>query len=217
MVLLQVIAPQQFITIPWKNGLGETTELAINDGGTLENFDWRLSIASVINEGFFSDFSGYQRHLVLIAGQGLTLLHGSKDESKDESKGGNKSSDNLTNLLAIATFDGACKTYGKLTAGAIKDFNIITNKQKITSHVSCYVDAEQVTVNLAKSGVYFAYSLTNVMSVERKGQENTLVPQGALLKISFVDEVHHIAKAKVKINGQNMILVELIPTETDLL
>lgn len=185
--------------------------MAINDGGTLDNFDWRLSIASVINEGVFSDFSGYQRHLVLIAGQGLTLLHGSKDDNK----GGNKNSDNLTNLLDIATFDGACKTYGKLTAGAIKDFNLITNKQKITPHVSCYVDAQEVTVNLAKSSLYFAYSLTGVISVEANvsisEQENIIVPQGSLLKISSADEVHHKDKRSFTISGKNMILIQLQP------
>ena len=70
-----IITPEQFTLVPWKNGLGYTTELAINDGGTLEKFDWRLSIASVTADGAFSSFAGYQRNLVLIEGSGLTLDH----------------------------------------------------------------------------------------------------------------------------------------------
>jgi environmental stress-induced protein Ves len=68
--MLTILSPETFKTIPWKNGLGHTTELAINSGGNLGKFDWRLSIASVVNDGEFSNFSGYQRHLVLIKGEG---------------------------------------------------------------------------------------------------------------------------------------------------
>jgi len=206
-ILLQVIAPQQFKTIPWKNGLGETTELAINDGGNLECFDWRLSIASVINDGVFSDFSGYQRNLVLIAGQGLVLEHD------------DKSSDNLANLLDIASFDGACQTFGKLSAGAIKDFNIITNKKKILPQVSCYITAQQVTVNMAKTILFFAFSLTGEMNVEvnfkNVKQEKSIVPQRHLLKISFADEAHDKDEYTFKISGENMILIQLQPNEAD--
>jgi len=55
--MLTIISPQQFKQIPWKNGKGTTTELAISDGGTLDHFAWRLSIASVVEDGEFSDFS----------------------------------------------------------------------------------------------------------------------------------------------------------------
>ena len=201
MILLQIIAPQQFRTIPWKNGLGETTELAINDGGSLDDFDWRLSIASVINDGVFSDFSGYQRNLVLIAGQGIMLEHDDKIV------------DNLANLLDMANFDGACKTYGKLSAGAIKDFNIITNKQKILPQVNCYVDAQKITVHLAKLSIYFAYSITSEINVEVSEQEKAIVPQGHLVKISSADGIDHKAESTAQICSENFILIQLKPKE----
>jgi len=199
--LLQVIAPQQFKTIPWKNGLGETTELAINDGGSLDNFDWRLSIASVVNDGVFSDFSGYQRNLVLISGQGIILEHD------------DKISDNLVNLLDVASFDGSCKTYGKLSAGAIKDFNIITNKQTILPQVSCHVEAQTVEIHLAKFNLYFAYSLTKELSIKINEQEKAIAPQGHLVKISSADIAHHKGECTVKICGENMILIQLQPNK----
>ena len=70
---INIISPEQYKTIPWKNGLGETTELAINEGGDVTNFDWRLSIARVTKDGFFSDFSNYSRNLILISCKGLRL------------------------------------------------------------------------------------------------------------------------------------------------
>ncbi len=203
-ILLKVIAPQQFKTIPWKNGLGETTELAINDGANLDSFDWRLSIASVVNDGVFSDFSGYQRNLVLISGQGIMLQHDGK------------SIDNLVNLLDIARFDGGCETYGKLNAGTIKDFNIITNKQKIQPQVSCYVNEQQVSVSLTKTSLFFAYSLTSEMAVEFTGNhleaKKVHVSQGELLKISVPTNAKNDNELTVNVSGENMILIQLQPS-----
>lgn len=197
MILLQIIAPKEFKTIPWKNGLGETTELLINDGGNLESFDWRLSIASVVNDGIFSDFSGYQRNLVLISGEGINLEH---DENTQDS---------LSNLLDIASFEGASKTYGNLVNGPIKDFNIITSKQKILPKVSCFVEARKVTVQLTKSDIFFAYSLSAEMTVESNQHEKNIVPQGSLLKTSLKDDLSKKDDHFFKIHGENMILVKL--------
>lgn len=195
--MLQVIAPQKFKTIPWKNGLGETTELAINEGGNLDSFDWRLSIASVINDGVFSDFSGYQRNLVLIAGNGIMLKH---DDNKV---------DNLTNLLDIAKFDGDCKTHGKLCDGAIKDFNIITNNQKIQPQVNCYLDAQEVRGQLTKLNIYFAYSLTREISIKVSEQEKVIVPQGHLVKMSLAGGIEDDVESMFQIDGENLILIQL--------
>lgn len=195
--MLQIIAQKTFKTIPWKNGLGETTELAINDGGTLANFDWRLSIASVVSDGVFSDFSGYQRNLVLISGQGIMLKHDAKI------------ADNLTNLLDVANFDGANKTYGELTEGPIKDFNIITDTKKISAQVGCHTNAEKVTVHLHEQCLYFAYSLTGEIIVNLADKQNITVPQGDLLKVSAIDNAESNGQLTFNLSGENMILIHL--------
>jgi len=53
---INIISPEQYRTIPWKNGQGETTQLAISEEGNLANFDWRLSIATVTEDAFFPIF-----------------------------------------------------------------------------------------------------------------------------------------------------------------
>ncbi|HIG67219.1 MAG TPA: hypothetical protein EYQ44_05265 [Porticoccaceae bacterium] len=64
-------------------------------------------MASVTEDGFFSDFSNYSRNLVLIPGNGIRLEH---DNQKVEQ---------LDQLLDMASFDGGCKTFGTLTSGEI--------------------------------------------------------------------------------------------------
>ena len=36
--MISVLSPELFKTIPWKNGQGETIELAMNYGGNLNDF-----------------------------------------------------------------------------------------------------------------------------------------------------------------------------------
>ncbi len=195
--MLTILPPETFKTIPWKNGLGHTTELAINSGGNLDEFDWRLSIASVVNDGDFSNFSGYQRHLVLIEGEGLILDHDNGDV------------DELANLLDVAHFDGGSKTCGRLVNGAIKDFNIMTNKQSFAAEVNCHVEQHSADISFFSDTLIFAYSLTNEMSIEHDSQTTASVPVGHIAQL----QTHHARESHKQdtavINGQHMIIVHL--------
>ncbi|QDP01543.1 HutD family protein [Thalassotalea sp. PS06] len=146
-----IISPSMFKTVPWKNGKGSTLEIAINDGATLDKFDWRLSMAEVTENGPFSDFSGYQRNLILIKGNGLTLTHDDKQI------------DNLNQYLAFATFDGASKTVATLHDEAITDFNLITATGAYTADVATYSEPSSIEENVAD--IHFIYGLSDPLEV----------------------------------------------------
>jgi environmental stress-induced protein Ves len=57
---------------PWKNGKGVTVELARaeRDGALL----WRLSMATVAEDGAFSLFHGIERNLTVLTGPGFRLM-----------------------------------------------------------------------------------------------------------------------------------------------
>ena len=60
--------------MPWKNGGGETTEIAVLPAGAgLDDFDWRLSMATVASDGPFSLFAGIDRTLAILEGEGIVL------------------------------------------------------------------------------------------------------------------------------------------------
>lgn len=60
--------------MPWKNGGGSTTEVAVSpDGAGIEAFDWRISMAVVAADGPFSEFPGIDRTLSILDGAGLVL------------------------------------------------------------------------------------------------------------------------------------------------
>ena len=169
--MIKMIPPSDFKQIPWKNGKGITTELAISEGGTLDNFDWRISIASVVEDGVFSDFSGYLRHLILIQGNGIKLSHD------------NNSVDKLEKILDYATFNGASKTVGQLINGPIKDLNIMTDEKRFCAKIAT-VNMNENHI-LKQSALCFIYSLSEdaeLISIDKNLKIK--LPQGHLTKLT---------------------------------
>jgi environmental stress-induced protein Ves len=115
-VKLTHLKPADYKTMPWKNGGGTTTELMAERNGATEGYDWRLSIASVAASGPFSDFSGYDRSIMLVEGKGFTL-----DFAEDGTH-------HLTRSFEPLCFDGAWRTECTLIDGPVKDFNLIARK-----------------------------------------------------------------------------------------
>ncbi|MGB1261859.1 MAG: HutD family protein [Cognaticolwellia sp.] len=192
--MIEIIPPQQFNTVPWKNGKGETVEMAINSAGTMDNFDWRLSMASVVEDGVFSNFTGYTRNLILIDGEGINLQH---NDNKI---------DRLSQLLDYATFDGGNKTVGNLPSGEITDFNVITRTSRYNSQVSCHQKAKNYA--LKKCDLCFVFSLFNNATLTLNNSEEVIsLPAQHLMKIS------NLASNDATLTGDHLIVVYLTALE----
>lgn len=69
----------QYLDTLWKNGAGLTLQIAIfptDSSVAANNFLWRISSATVNSKNNFSQFSGYERILMVLSGDGL-ILNGS--------------------------------------------------------------------------------------------------------------------------------------------
>lgn len=103
--------------VPWKNGGGSTTEMAIEppDAG-FDDFDWRISLATIAADGPFSSFPGVARTLALVAGAGVTL-----------------DVDGLSKVMLCDdqpaySFPGEAVVQAKLHRGPTTDFNVMTRR-----------------------------------------------------------------------------------------
>jgi environmental stress-induced protein Ves len=69
--LITPLDPDHYVRTPWKNGGGVTTDIALDDdtGGDV----WRFSRTPITVAGPFSDYTGFDRLQVLVAGSGLVL------------------------------------------------------------------------------------------------------------------------------------------------
>jgi environmental stress-induced protein Ves len=78
---LKYIAENSWKTLPWKNGKGKTVQLVIHPENSIffeENFDWRMSLATISETSAFSIFEGYDRVLTKIHGDSMTLIQQNK-------------------------------------------------------------------------------------------------------------------------------------------
>jgi uncharacterized protein len=101
--------------MPWKNGLGVTTEIYRSDSAD-GIMDWRVSIAGVSSDGPFSAFPGYDRHIMVIAGDGMAL------------DGGPEGPVTVAPAFAPASFSGDWVISARLTGGPLRDFNLIVRR-----------------------------------------------------------------------------------------
>jgi environmental stress-induced protein Ves len=109
--------------VPWKNGGGNTTEIAIEppDAG-FDDFAWRISLATIANDGPFSVFPDVDRTLALIEGHGVTLdIDGDNRVLVSEDD-------------PVAAFDGESVVTAKLNRGPTTDFNVMTRRGRCSHH-----------------------------------------------------------------------------------
>lgn len=100
---------------PWKNGGGITRQIAcFPPEAGLDDFDWRLSTASVAQDGAFSHFPGVDRWLAILEGAGLDLDF--VDGTQRLLPGGH------------IGFPGETDVHGRLVDGPVTDFNIMVRR-----------------------------------------------------------------------------------------
>ncbi len=111
--------------VPWRNGAGTTSEILVEPSALLarERFAHRVSIADVTRDGPFSRFEGYDRHIVVIAGAGMTLDCGDHGTI-------------ALHPFAPASFSGDWDVVGALLAGPVRDFNLIVDRERASSSMA---------------------------------------------------------------------------------
>ncbi|MBV1857599.1 MAG: HutD family protein, partial [Nannocystaceae bacterium] len=167
--MFNIISPDRFKTIPWKNGQGVTSELAVSQGHGLADFTWRISIAQVDKDGAFSDFTGLHRTLVLLEGRGLELCHDDKTR------------DRLERPLDLASFDGGSRTVGRLISGPITDFNVMSRVGRMSAEVGLYRERAEVEAPTTELGFVYC-ALEDADICDAAGGVVSSLPVGHLLR-----------------------------------
>jgi uncharacterized protein len=107
--------------MPWKNGAGVTTEIAVFPANAgLEDFEWRLSMATVASDGPFSLFAGVDRTLAVLEGEGILLSVEGCPEQR------------ITPGSPPVSFAADRPTSAKLISGAVTDLNAMTRRGRWT-------------------------------------------------------------------------------------
>lgn len=149
---------QDYQTMPWKNGGGSTTELAIfPPGASLNDFVWRLSRAEVSASGPFSHFAQIDRSLAILSGEGM-ILH-SHDSGKPDL------SVQLTRESLPYRFAGETPIQAELLGGSVQDLNLMTRRD-VCQHFMQRLDAGEHYVAAFDAQQILLYCAAGAASLE---------------------------------------------------
>lgn len=127
---MRLLRAGDYREMPWKNGGGTTTEIAVFPAGAgLDAFDWRISMAKVESGGPFSLFPGIDRTLALLDGHGINLTVGGALPI------------GLTTGSEPLSFPADVPTHATLTGGPVTDLNVMTRRGRATHSM------ERITVS----------------------------------------------------------------------
>lgn len=137
--MIRIISALERKPMPWKNGFGTTEEIVIFPPySSVEDFNWRISMAYVTADNVFSSFTGVTRHMVLLEGEmSLTFPEHTVYMSPDHNP---------------LRFSGDTIVSANVISGPVRDLNIMTRNQYCAADVTrmqinekiCFQGAEHI-------------------------------------------------------------------------
>jgi uncharacterized protein len=120
---MRIIRSSEYRHRPWKNGGGTTREIvSFPEGAGYNSFEWLISAARVASDGPFSVFSGVDRSMAILSGEGMRLS-------------GLGAPVVLGRASAPYVFSGDHPVTATLTGDpVVEDFNVMTRRARF-SHV----------------------------------------------------------------------------------
>jgi environmental stress-induced protein Ves len=145
--------------MPWRNSGGTTTEIVVvpepSDAGS--RFLYRLSIADVAADGPFSRFDGYDRHIMLLEGAGMTLdcrEHGVVE---------------LIEAFVPRSFSGDWDVHGMLVSGPVRDFNLIVDRARATASLTTRIVSATERIEVAVGEVCLVHVISGEIADATRG------------------------------------------------
>jgi environmental stress-induced protein Ves len=164
MTRITPLDPASYRRVPWKNGGGVTTDIAF------EGEMWRFSRTPITAAGPFSDYAGFDRLQVLIAGSGLVLQ--TPDGEID-----------VRTPFRPVRFAGETPITSRLEAGPVEVINLMGERSRVRLDLAVL----QAGVRLALApGLHVAHCPAG-LAVLRLGEDEHDVPSDAALKIEATE------------------------------
>jgi environmental stress-induced protein Ves len=145
----------------WRNGGGETAEVAVFPASAgLDDFGWRVSMATVEAGGPFSIFPGVDRTLSVLEGEGMALdVEGRKPVT-------------LTGASEPYSFPADVTTNAELVDGPIIDLNVMTRRASFRHKVVVNgVNGRMEVPRDAPEALLFCQSETLLVGMDGRREE----------------------------------------------
>ena len=156
--MITLLDPTQYHRTPWKNGGGTTIDIAEKDD------IWRFGRTPITAPGPFSDYTGFDRVQVLVAGRGLVL------ETPN-------SEIDMRQPLQPVRFAGETPIMSRLEAGPVEVVNLIGSRAVVRIDLKVVGAEDALTVG---AGTHIAYACDEAAALQIDGKEHRLAADHAL-------------------------------------
>jgi environmental stress-induced protein Ves len=134
----------------WKNGGGETIEVAVSpEGASLDDFDWRVSMAKVAVDGPFSSFPEIERTLCVLEGDGIVLAIEGQAPVR------------LTTASAPLAFRADVPVSASLIGTPIVDLNVMTRRTRFRHSIERMSGSAAVALRCRRDAVTLVLNRTH--------------------------------------------------------
>ena len=181
---------------PWKNGRGSTDIIAEQrvdnaPGEGWDGFVWRLARTEIAAALPFSDHTGFERHQVVIEGEGLYL---------DSASG----MIDLSRPLKPVQYGGELKIVSRLETGPVKVLNLMVDRRLARGEMIAMTS--DATAELP-AGTHVAFAVAGVVRIAIEGIE---------IDIAADDAVVLAATTSVTVNVRRgaVVLSSIYPSRT---
>jgi environmental stress-induced protein Ves len=162
---------RSYRTRRWKNGGGSTTEIArAPEGESLEDFDWRISMARVETAGPFSRFAAVDRSIAILDGDGIVLAFEEGEVTR------------LDRRAEPFAFPADVAAFASLIGGPTLDFNVMTRRGRYRHVVTrAHFDEREGLPTRGDLTVVFVVAGNAVCEREQGGTRAQVGPHDALV------------------------------------
>ena len=151
---MRILRSADYREMPWKNGGGTTTEIAVSPpGATTDGFDWRISMASIQSDGGFSAFPEVDRTLSILHGNGIYLSVSGVAEV------------HIGPASEPFHFPADVPAYARLSDAPVIDLNVMTRRTRFSHRVSRLSSSKAVTWALTADLTAFL-AASSVLQIE---------------------------------------------------
>ena len=174
----------------WKNGGGWTTELAIEPAKAdlASDFDWRVSVADIEQDGPFSLFPGVERDLFLLDGAGMLLdVHGAEQR--------------IDRPLQRVHFSGDAPVDCRLIDGPTRDFNVMVRARSIVAYIAASAPLHDVAIAGPADSQWLVY-VSSGDAIINADSDKIKLRNGDGLRLDSLDQ-----PAEFSINSTGRLLV----------
>lgn len=192
---MRIVREKQQKTMVWKNGGGQTIEMAIfPPEASLETFGWRLSRATIEKPGPFSVFPNVERSLTLLSGKGLALKFDNGPTLRLNAPG------------ETAQLLGDVPITAEPIGGPVQDLNVMTRRGAFRHEVTVLSGKRTLDASLPENS-YLALYADGPGKLVRKGASSPLAA-GDLVELGAADLPVEVVPG----TDARIIAIEIAPT-----